>query len=122
MPFGHIELQLFHFHSCEPAKLDIDATVNEHVCTKVSEPGYEPIDHDVHCNEIDTEDLLDNLAYGKVDVQPESAEHQIHNNDFELKGNSCYTSVSSTPIPDEGVYSYPTTNFEPVQMSDYLYS
>ena len=105
--------------SFAPAESDIDATIDEHIYTSASETDYEPVDPVVHSKTNDDDELLYNLAYGtgEVDTQAESTEQTFDGNDLELKDNACYGSVSSTPIPDEGEYSFPS-DYEPVQLND----
>ena len=92
--------------TCSPvpqSEMDIDV----HIYTSASESGYEPVGQDTHTNETEENDMLDNMAYGKVDDQSEATQDQ-YEAVVELKGNESYNSVPQTPEPDEGEYSYAT--------------
>lgn len=75
----------------------------------------------------DDDDLLDNMAYGQVDSQPQITECQAqYETVVDLNKNASYSSVSATPMPIEGAeYTYITRNLAPADtdnMNDYIYS
>ena len=86
--------------------------VGAHIYTSASESGYEPINQDTHTKETEEDDMLDNMAYGKVDSQIDIIGHQTqYDNAFiKLEGNESYNSTPQTPLPDEGEYSYTMTS------------
>lgn len=111
------------FILCSLQRSAAETATQKHISEPASEPTYEPFDLEVYSNlKTDDDDMLDNLAYGRVDTLPEGAEHQFFDDTIlELKDNASYGSVTSMPVCDDGEYSYPTTNFEPVQIRD-IYS
>ena len=83
----------------------------EHIYTSASETGYEPIGQVVEskAGEANDDDLIDNLAYGDVEVHP--LEHEAEGAAvLDIKQNECYeSSAPTTPLPGEGEYAYATT-------------
>ena len=98
-----------------------------HIDNSAKESGYEAIDHNTSTNEMETDDdLLDNMAYGQVDSQPDITECQAqYETVVDLKENASYSSVSVAPLPVEGESTYIAKNLAPVDtdnMCDYIYS
>ena len=85
----------------------------EHIYTSASETGYEPIDHAAHSKETyNTEDLIDNQAYGGVGAKSESTGQEAqYDAVVQCKSNESYTPVPESPVLFDGEYAY--TAFPP---------
>ena len=68
------------------------------------------------------DDMLDNMAYGQVDSEPETTGCQgQYEAVVDLKQNTSYGSVSSTLLPVEGDYSHTVKDPVPVDSEDIYY-
>ena len=92
-----------HF-SPTPALSEMDT--DTHIHTSANESSYEPIDHDTPTKELETDDndMLDNMAYGRMDKGPVGTGQQSqYNTIIELKGNESYSPVmSKQPLSETG--------------------
>ena len=88
------------------SQLELVTCTEEHIYTSASETGYEPVDHNADEREMETEgdDMMDNSAYGEVEVHPD---YDTQNTTVDLKQNECYDgSTPATPLPGEEEYAY----------------
>lgn len=85
-------------------------SVPEHIYSSASESGYEPINQGGHLKQTDDDDgMLDNMAYGEVEVEPNGTQLESqHNTPVTLNVNESYSAVPFTHTPGDGEYAYTT--------------